>query len=258
MTFESIFGLHYLYARGRYNLAVNQPSAALDNFEACGELMKRWQIGSPAIVPWPAGAAHSLIMLGDQRSARELATKQLTAMDGSHRRSRGACLRVLGLTSELRERRQMLSEAVDVLEEAGDRIELAYALHDLSKTLHALGHSQRARLLLHRTRRLAEECQITLLNREPDGSAPEPVPTARTSGNGTELPGVLSEAERRVAMLAAQGSTNWDIARKLYITVSTVEQHLTRAYRKLKVSNRSDLAAIMTADSCQEHESAVG
>ncbi|WP_425518042.1 LuxR C-terminal-related transcriptional regulator [Polymorphospora rubra] len=31
------------------------------------------------------------------------------------------------------------------------------------------------------------------------------------------------------------------MARKLFITVSTVEQHLTRVYRKLRINRRSDL-----------------
>ncbi|MHA6758798.1 helix-turn-helix domain-containing protein [Streptacidiphilus sp. PAMC 29251] len=44
-----------------------------------------------------------------------------------------------------------------------------------------------------------------------------------------------------MAELAVHGLTNREIARKLYITVSTVEQHLTRVYRKLGVRRRVDL-----------------
>ncbi|MEU8137630.1 helix-turn-helix transcriptional regulator [Streptodolium elevatio] len=51
----------------------------------------------------------------------------------------------------------------------------------------------------------------------------------------------LSSAERRVAALAAKGYTNREISRRLFITVSTVEQHLTRVYRKLGVARRLDL-----------------
>ena len=54
---------------------------------------------------------------------------------------------------------------------------------------------------------------------------------------------VLSEAERRVAKLAALGHTNREISQTLYITVSTVEQHLTRVYRKLGITRRTDLPA---------------
>ncbi len=44
-----------------------------------------------------------------------------------------------------------------------------------------------------------------------------------------------------MASLAALGDTNRVISRKLGITVSTVEQHLTRVYRKLNVQSRAEL-----------------
>jgi DNA-binding CsgD family transcriptional regulator len=58
----------------------------------------------------------------------------------------------------------------------------------------------------------------------------------------------LSDAERRVAALAANGYSNREIAKKLFITVSTVEQHLTHTYRKLKVTRRTDLPANLELD----------
>lgn len=58
--------------------------------------------------------------------------------------------------------------------------------------------------------------------------------------NRGETPRILSPSERRVAELAARGHTNREIANTLFITVSTVEQHLTRVYRKLRVK-RQDL-----------------
>jgi DNA-binding CsgD family transcriptional regulator len=53
----------------------------------------------------------------------------------------------------------------------------------------------------------------------------------------------LTHAERRVAVLAAAGNTNRQIAEQLSVTVSTIEQHLTKIYRKLNVRSRSGLAA---------------
>lgn len=55
----------------------------------------------------------------------------------------------------------------------------------------------------------------------------------------------LTNAERRVAVLASHGYSNPEIAKRLFVTASTVEQHLTRVYRKLTIKRRKDLATVM-------------
>ncbi|MFE6848421.1 AAA family ATPase [Streptomyces sp. NPDC057686] len=75
-----------------------------------------------------------------------------------------------------------------------------------------------------------------------------PAAQAREAGAGGAAPdpmGLLSRAERRVAVLAAQGCTNQAIATRLFVTASTVEQHLTKVYRKLRLTSRTDLAALL-------------
>jgi ATP/maltotriose-dependent transcriptional regulator MalT len=52
----------------------------------------------------------------------------------------------------------------------------------------------------------------------------------------------LTETERRVAELAAAGSTNREIADALFMSVHTVEAHLTRIFRTLGVHSRTELA----------------
>lgn len=52
----------------------------------------------------------------------------------------------------------------------------------------------------------------------------------------------LTEAERRVAVLVADGRTNKEVAAQLFLTVRTVEAHLTRIYDKLGLRSRSELA----------------
>ncbi len=56
-------------------------------------------------------------------------------------------------------------------------------------------------------------------------------------------PVVLSAQEERVAALAATGAANADIARQLYLSVSTVETHLERIYAKLGIHTRHQLIA---------------
>ncbi|MFF3579437.1 helix-turn-helix domain-containing protein [Streptomyces mirabilis] len=60
----------------------------------------------------------------------------------------------------------------------------------------------------------------------------------------------------RAASLAAFGYTNREISQELVITVSTVEQHLTRVYRKLDVGKRSQLLDLLNVSAAGQTRSA--
>lgn len=62
------------------------------------------------------------------------------------------------------------------------------------------------------------------------------IPIRRGSGNA------LTEAEGRVAAMAAEGRSNREIAQTLFISVKTVEANLSRVYSKLGVRSRATLA----------------
>ena len=62
----------------------------------------------------------------------------------------------------------------------------------------------------------------------------------------------LTSQERHVAALAAEGSTNAEIASRLFITVSTVEFHLNKVFRKLGISSRRQIASRMGAERAEE------
>jgi DNA-binding CsgD family transcriptional regulator len=70
---------------------------------------------------------------------------------------------------------------------------------------------------------------------------------ARHRGGRRGYGAELSPREREVAELAAQGQTNSEIARLLFVSVSMVEKHLDAARRKLGARSRTELARLLSA-----------
>ena len=60
--------------------------------------------------------------------------------------------------------------------------------------------------------------------------------------------GELTPTEQRVAELAAGGLANKEIAAMLFVTVSTIEAHLSHVYAKLGVRSRAQLAGRLTKE----------
>jgi DNA-binding CsgD family transcriptional regulator len=65
------------------------------------------------------------------------------------------------------------------------------------------------------------------------------------AGRGDE--GQLTPTEREIAGLAGAGLRNQEIAARLFLSPKTVEANLTRAYRKLGVRSRAQLARLLPA-----------
>jgi DNA-binding CsgD family transcriptional regulator len=232
---------NYLHARGHYFLATRRSRAALADFRKCGELMAAWDMDAPVLVPWRSDSAQAQIRLGEPLEARGMVEEQLRMPGARSARTRGISLRVLAQTHELERRPALLREAVELLGTTGDAMELMLALVDLSRAHRALGDLNMSRMLERRVQRLAKDCGAEERCRSLLGVPDRADERGGEDTQPTDVVVLLSEAERRVAELAARGHTNRQISRKLYITVSTVEQHLTRVYRKLNVTRRANL-----------------
>ena len=56
---------------------------------------------------------------------------------------------------------------------------------------------------------------------------------------------MLTPQELQIALLVKQGMRNRDIAATLFLSLRTVEAHLSSSYRKLGVSGRTHLATLL-------------
>lgn len=63
----------------------------------------------------------------------------------------------------------------------------------------------------------------------------------RVAARPPRATGELTPSERSTAELAAQGLANKEIAQRQFVTVNTVEAHLTRTYAKLGIRSRAQL-----------------
>ncbi len=245
--FQTRYGLHYLHARGQHLLMTGGHHAALTDFLSCGAIMREWEMDLPALVPWRTGAAAAWLRLGDRVEAAKLAHDQLALLGDSRSRSKAISLRSLAAACDPPQRPPLLTEAVEIFDGCGDLRGKVHALTDLAQCLQSLGKHTQAKMAQYRVRHAVNGSPAALSRRDP-------LLIGRSKANGSSRPAIdrcpkLSSAERRVASLASQGYTNREISTKLFITISTVEQHLTRTYRKLGVKQRNDLPKSLSVDS---------
>ncbi|MFD6952240.1 hypothetical protein A6A08_16350 [Nocardiopsis sp. TSRI0078] len=246
-VFRSRYGLHYLYARGQHHLNEGRAQCALADFSVCGELMTRWEMDTPSLVPWRGGTARAHLRLGELGAARRLVVEQEALAAHGRPRTRGVVLRDLAAVLPPEERVPVLEEAVHLLDRAPDALEASRARLDLADTREVLNDGAEAVCLRERARRSLAEHSVPMTGeRGVPGPVPAPEPGTRL-GPRPDAP-ELTRAESRVAVLAAKGLTNRQISSSLHITVSTVEQHLTRIYRKFDITERQRIADVLPRD----------
>jgi DNA-binding NarL/FixJ family response regulator len=78
--------------------------------------------------------------------------------------------------------------------------------------------------------------------RQNDGQRICPACQALSSGRKKSLNPQLSFREQQVIHIVAQGKLNKEIAYELHLTEGTIKEYLNRIFRKLGISNRTELA----------------
>jgi DNA-binding CsgD family transcriptional regulator len=240
-------------ARGRLHLARGDGPRALACFEACLAMLHPdvWGIGvrEAGYLHARSGAAQALLLTGDQDRARALAQAELAdAREFGGRRALGVALRAAGLAQDQAGGGlALLAESVDVLRGSPARLERARSLTELGAALRRAGQRTAARPLLAEALDLASRCGARpLAGRAHDELIAAGGRPRRERQYGAAA---LTPSELRVARLAADGRTNREIARGLYVTPKTVETHLAHAYAKLGITGRAGLAAALAGES---------
>jgi DNA-binding CsgD family transcriptional regulator len=220
---------------------------ARDPRKAVEELLPLWQharreaIDDPGVMPVAPDLVEALVELDELEPARAVtATLSQLAEEQDH---------PWGLASAKR-CRAMVRVAADEDAAAERELEEAAAAYlriglrfDAGRSMLLLGRAQRRRRRWAAARDSLERASETFTSLGAAGWADEAhAELARVGGRRPTAPGALSNTERQVAELAAQGRSNKAIAAELHISTHTVEKHLSRAYAKLGVRSRGELA----------------
>jgi DNA-binding CsgD family transcriptional regulator len=88
-------------------------------------------------------------------------------------------------------------------------------------------------------------CDAELGYAAPAGAASSRAPAQRVPSEGRLAP--LTARQLAVARAVAAGKSNEQIARDLYITVKTVEYHVSQIFTRLGIDGRAEIAAALSA-----------
>jgi DNA-binding CsgD family transcriptional regulator len=234
-------------SRGRLRIETGSPGRGAEELLQVGETVRLVPFDNPSSVPWRRWAAEGLRLLDRNDEARALAAEELAlARRWGDPYAIGASLRMLGLVEGGTAGIGLLREAVEVLAGSQARLEHARALVDLGAALRRANRRTEARERLREGVELARSLGafglVGRANQEIAATGARPRKVLQTGLD------TLTASERRVAQLAVDGLSNKEIAQTLFVTIKTVEVHLSSAYRKLEISSRAQLdKALLTS-----------
>lgn len=233
------------HSRAMLHLAAGRHELALADAVETGRREELDGFISP-LVPWRQVAALALRRLNRCDEAFELAQRQAAIARAYGTASLiGGALRLAALVGDREARAQRLEEAVELLAGSPARLEHARALVDLAIARSRAGRRADARVVLEDGLERAHRCgAFALAGRAHEGLLALGARPRRRAFSGFEA---LTASERRVTTLAAHGHTNREIAQSLFVTTKTVENHLGRAYHKLGIHSRDELAGVLGA-----------
>jgi DNA-binding CsgD family transcriptional regulator len=239
---ETASGALVLDVRSAVRLARGDRAGAVLTLREVEAIMRPLGFG-PRLSSWRSRLALALPEEG-RDEALELVEEELRlAVEVGSARAEGVALRALGLLRGREEGIDLLRRSVERLQPGVAPFEVARSLTELGAALGRANQRKEAREQLRVAADLAQRCGAERL----EGRIEEEIRVAGGKPRRRAVfgPESLTPSERRVAAAAAGGATNREIGQMLFVSMRTVEMHLTNAYRKLGISARGDLVEAM-------------
>ncbi|MFC9760200.1 LuxR C-terminal-related transcriptional regulator [Rhodococcus jostii] len=216
------------------------------------DIGQRHALHEPGFWPWADTYANALVMTGrvDEADAFLRPHEKLAAT--RHHRSTVARLRAIrgrvsGAQGDIEKAIESFEAALEDLSALSMPYEQARINFAYGQTLRRAGRRRDADAVMRSARELyvllGAETYVKRCERElqaggvkAGASRPDEITTSITT---------LTPQERTVARLVASGKRNKEVADELFVSVKTVQYHLTRVYAKLGIRSRSELAATL-------------
>ena len=240
---------NYALVRAKVSRQLGDLDGALEMLRRCERSIDDAGITNPMYVLWWPEAVDILVELGRRDEAAELVERMSGAVQQRWPipKAAGLIALVTGIVAEdPRHAVAPLTAAVERLEACGAMPDRIRAGHRLGQALLRTGDVRQARQVLRATMDVAtrageraELAEIGKLVVEAGG---------RVRKHTDSPMDALTGSERRVIAMAAEGLSNRAIAESLFVALRTVEVHLTSSYRKLGVSGRAELTAMLRAE----------
>ncbi|OYO18423.1 hypothetical protein CGZ93_15700 [Enemella dayhoffiae] len=231
-------------ARAQVSIAEGDYAGAVRAFEPMLSRERNTGIDEPGFWPWQDFYAIALVATGEVQQADEFlrpheelaAARQHRSMMARLASARG---RVLFSQGEVTAGREAFDRALGLISDLPlqllrTRIHLAHG-----QALRRVGKRRDAEAELHNARRgyvaMGATGFVDKCDRELKAGT-----RSRDADSLTEL----TPQEQAVVDLVVQGMTNREVAASLFISVKTVQYHLTRVYARLGVRSRAELTAL--------------
>ena len=226
---------------GRLELELGNLAGAADHLRALPARLLAGGMNDPTFVIW-ADAIETLVGLGDLAQARSyLEQYELNADRMGSPQAQAGAARCRGLLLAAEGESNAAFEAFERSLIDAQRFPLEHG-----RTLLCLGTVRRQAQQRKAAREALEQALAIFDELGAQLWAEKARAELRRISGRSRASEELTETERRVAELAAQGRTNKQIAAELYMGLSTVESHLSHVYRKLGV-RRAELASRLAA-----------